>query len=114
MTSLHVNCGLPPQSKILATPMVVLLFKIYLKDAIYRYSKYHNYTLIQLSIQLNNPCFLFYTVFSRGGVEDAPFEAGSKDSKKSEAKDRLFEDSPLEAKDWNGHGEGQGPRTQFF
>ena len=33
-------------------------------------------------------------VNDRGGVEDTTFEAKAKDSKKSEAKDRLFEDRP--------------------
>ena len=33
-------------------------------------------------------------VFIRGGIEHITFEAKTKDSKKSEAKDRLFEDRP--------------------
>ena len=51
-------------------------------------------------------------VGTRGGVEDTRLEAKAKDTKKSEAKDSLSEDSTLEAKDRNGRGQGQGPRAQ--
>ena len=45
-----------------------------------------------------------YVVLSiRDRVEDPTFKV--KDSKKSEAKDRLFEDRPFR---------GEGPRTRFF
>ena len=55
----------------------------------------------------------------RGGVEDTKFEAKTKakDTKKkpeAKAKDRLFKVDPLEAKDKNGRGQGQGPSTQCF
>ena len=41
---------------------------------------------------------------NKGGAEYPTFEA--KDSKKSEAKNRLFEDSHFEAKDRNNKGQG--------
>ena len=43
------------------------------------------------------------SMINRGGVEDTRLEA--KDTKKSEAKDSLFEDRP-------SRGQSQGPRTQ--
>ena len=48
---------------------------------------------------------VYFSWFGRGGVEDMRLEAKAKDTKKSEAKDSLFEDR-------HSRGQGQGWRTQ--
>ena len=56
----------------------------------------------------------YFSIRTRGGVEDTRLEAKAKDTKKSEAKVKaaLPRTDPLEAKDRNARGQGQGPRTQ--
>ena len=49
---------------------------------------------------------------TRVGVKDTRLEAKAKDTKKSEAKDSLSEDRPLEAKDRNARGQGQGHKRK--
>ena len=49
----------------------------------------------------------------RGGVEDTRLEAKAKDTKKNPRPRTVFpKTEPLEAKDSNVRGQGQGPRTQ--
>ena len=70
----------------------------------------------------NNPVLRFYfktwqPLISRGGVEDTRLEAKSKakDTKKNprpRPRTALPRTEPLEAKDRNARGQGQGPRTQ--
>ena len=50
---------------------------------------------------------------ARGGVEDTRLEAKAKDTKKNPRPRTAFSrTNPLEAKDRNARGHGQGPRTQ--
>ena len=54
-------------------------------------------------------------VIDRGGVEDPRLEAKAKDTKKNprpRPRTAFPRTDPLEAKDRNARGQGQGPRTQ--
>ena len=53
-------------------------------------------------------------ITSRGGIEDTRLEAKAKDTKKPKPRPRtaFTRTDPLEAKDRNARGQGQGPRTQ--
>ena len=54
-------------------------------------------------------------VISRGGVEDTKLEAKAKDTKKNprpRPATAFPRTDPLEAKNRNARGQGQGPRTQ--
>ena len=49
--------------------------------------------VVHNNVRLQN-CVYFVNILTIGGVEDSTFEAKAKNSKKSEAKDRLFKDRP--------------------
>ena len=54
-----------------------------------------------------------FSVKTRGGVEDTRLEAKAKDAKNPRPRPRTASPrtEPLEAKDRNARGQGQGPRT---
>ena len=54
----------------------------------------------------------FNIKLGRGGVKDTRLEAKAKDKKNPRPRTAFSRTDPLEAKDRNARGQGQGPRTQ--
>ena len=100
MTSLRVVCGLgPPQSKILATPMLLNSFICVCNLCIFFFSK---------------RCCV-YQWWSRGHKARGQGQGqGHKKNPRPRPRPRtaFSRTEPLEAKDRNARGQGQGPRTQ--